>query len=114
MPTKYFRQAIHRQRQSLHHAVERQRRPVNKSLNIALSIIDPLDLNQEAGQVIFNVKDEPCQLETLSNTASLSLVSLRTAEPVARHLRLVITAGNFVYKVAELAVAQATVNQTQR
>jgi hypothetical protein len=43
---------------------------VNNFLNTALSITDPLELNQEAGRVILNAKDEPCQLGTLSNAAN--------------------------------------------
>jgi hypothetical protein len=43
---------------------------VNNFLNTALSITDPLDLKQQAGRVILNAKDEPCQLGTLSNAAN--------------------------------------------
>lgn len=43
---------------------------VNSFLNTALSITDPLDLNQEANRVILNARDEPCQLKTLSNAAN--------------------------------------------
>ena len=43
---------------------------VNNFLNTALSIADPLELNQEASRVILNAQDEPCQLGTLSNAAN--------------------------------------------
>lgn len=43
---------------------------VNTFLNTALSITDPLDLNQQAGRVILNAQDESCQLKTLSNAAN--------------------------------------------
>lgn len=43
---------------------------VNNFLNTALSITDPLKLNQEANRVILNAQDEPCLLGTLSNAAN--------------------------------------------
>ena len=43
---------------------------VNNFLNTALTITDPLELNQEANRVILNAQDEPCQLGTLSNAAN--------------------------------------------
>ena len=43
---------------------------VNNFLNTALSITDPLELKQEASQIILNAKDEPCQLGTLNNAAT--------------------------------------------